>query len=283
MTRLLIEHRTGYDYLGRVSLSYNEARMTPLTDPQQVVLESTLKVSPSSAAVGTYRDYWGTRVTSFDVHVPHEHLEVTAVSTVEVSRLERVPGDGEILSWEDLGSPALSDGFADWLSQTDLSEPGDEVRELVAEATQGLNPHDSARAVFDWLRTQMDYVQGATGVQTSARDAWAERKGVCQDLAHVAIGALRGLGIPARYISGYLHPRRSAAVGETVAGQSHAWVEWYDGEWRGWDPTNSGPVGDFHVSVARGRDYRDVSPLKGILSGGGGSTLNVTVAITRLA
>ncbi|AUZ87164.1 transglutaminase family protein [Arthrobacter agilis] len=283
MTRLLIEHRTGYDYLRRVSLSYNEARMTPLTDPQQVVLESTLKVNPSSAAVATYRDYWGTRVTSFDVHVPHEHLEVTAVSTVEVSRSERVPGEDEILSWEHLAAPSLTDDFSDWLSQTPLSEPGEEVRKQVAAVTEGLNPHAAAHAVFDWLRAEMDYVQGATGVQTNARDAWAERKGVCQDLAHVAIGALRSLGVPARYISGYLHPRRSAGVGETVAGQSHAWVEWYDGEWRGWDPTNSGPVSDFHVSVARGRDYRDVSPLKGILSGGGGSTLNVRVAITRVA
>jgi transglutaminase-like putative cysteine protease len=283
MTRLLIEHRTGYDYRQRVSLSYNEARMTPLTDAQQVVLESTLKVNPSSAAVSTYRDYWGTRVTSFDVHAPHEHLEVTAVSTVEVSRQERVPGEDEVLSWQELGGDPLADEFADWLSQTALSEPGEEVRALVADLAQERNPHDAARAVFAWLRTEMDYVQGATGVQTSARDAWTERKGVCQDLAHVAIGALRSLGIPARYISGYLHPRRSAGIGETVAGQSHAWVEWYDGAWRGWDPTNSGPVSDFHVSVARGRDYRDVSPLKGILSGGGGSTLNVTVAITRVA
>lgn len=283
MTRLSIEHRTGYDYLRRVSLSYNEARMTPLTDPQQVVLESALKVTPSSAAVSTYRDYWGTRVTSFDVHVPHDHLEVTAVSTVEVSRLDRVPAEDEILSWQDLAQDSLADDFSDWLSQTALSEPGGEVRALVAEVAKDHNPHEAARAVFDWLGSQMDYVQGATGVQTNAQDAWAERKGVCQDLAHVAIGALRSLGIPARYISGYLHPRRSAGIGETVAGQSHAWVEWYDGEWRGWDPTNSGPVSDFHVSVARGRDYRDVSPLKGILSGGGGSTLNVTVAITRVA
>ncbi|WP_104118707.1 transglutaminase family protein [Arthrobacter sp. B1805] len=283
MTRLRIEHRTGYDYLRRVSLSYNEARMTPLTDPHQVVLESTLKVNPSSAAISSYRDYWGTRVTSFDVHVPHEHLELTAITTVEVSRTERVPGEDDILNWQDLASDSLTSEFSDWLSQTALSEPGEEVRALVADLAQERNPHEAARAVFSWLRTEMDYVQGATGVQTNAQDAWTERKGVCQDLAHVAIGALRSLGIPARYISGYLHPRRSAGIGETVAGQSHAWVEWYDGEWRGWDPTNSGPVSDFHVSVARGRDYRDVSPLKGILSGGGGSTLNVTVAITRVA
>lgn len=283
MTRLLIEHRTGYDYLRRVSLSYNEARMTPLTDSQQVVLESTITLNPSSASMATYRDYWGTRVTSFDVQVPHDRLEVSARTLVEVSRSERIPASEEVVSWEQLRSDDVVNDYADWLSDTHLTEPDAEVRELVRDVAASQDPHAAAHAIFDWLKGEMRYVQGVTGVQSNARDAWAERQGVCQDLAHVAIGALRSLGVPARYISGYLHPRRTAAVGEAVAGQSHAWVEWWDGEWRGWDPTNSGPVSDFHVSVARGRDYRDVSPLKGILSGGGGSTLNVTVEITRVA
>ncbi|WP_028278743.1 transglutaminase family protein [Arthrobacter sp. H5] len=283
MTRLLISHRTGYDYLRRVSLSYNEARMTPLTDSQQVVLESTVSVSPTSAAVATYRDYWGTRVTSFDVQVPHDRLEVTALTTVEVSRMDRIPSEDEIAGWDRLQSGEVTNEYADWLPQTALSEPGAEVRGQVRDLVDGRNPHEAAHAVFEWLKTEMQYVQGVTGVQSNARDAWQERQGVCQDLAHLAVGALRSLGLPARYISGYLHPRRGADIGESVAGQSHAWVEWWDGEWRGWDPTNSGPVSDFHVSVARGRDYRDVSPLKGILSGGGGSALNVTVDITRVA
>lgn len=283
MTRLLIEHRTGYDYLRRVSLSYNEARMTPLTDSQQVVLESTITISPSSASVATYRDYWGTRVTSFDVQVPHDRLEVSAQTTVEVSRTERLPTPDEIVTWEQLRSDDVLNDFADWIPDTSLTKSSPEMRDLARDAVDGRNPHAAAHAVFDWLNGEMQYVQGVTGVQSNAREAWAQRRGVCQDLAHIAIGSLRSLGIPARYISGYLHPRRSAAVGEAVAGQSHAWVEWWDGEWRGWDPTNSGPVSDFHVSVARGRDYRDVSPLKGILSGGGGSTLNVTVDITRVA
>ena len=123
-------------------------------------------------------------------------------------------------------------------------------------------------------------MKGSTGVTTNAEEAWTQRQGVCQDLAHLAIGALRSCGIPARYVSGYLHPRSTADLGETVAGQSHAWLEWWDGEWRSWDPTNHKPAGDFHVTVARGRDYRDVPPLKGILSGGGGSALSVTVEIT---
>lgn len=283
MTRLLITHRTGYNYVRKVTLSYNEARMTPLTDPQQVVLESTLKVSPSSAAVSTYKDYWGTRVTAFDMQSAHESLEVTAVTTVEVSRMERIPTDDEVVTWEQLRSDDVANEYGDWLPQTALTEPDPEVSAKALELVEGRSPHQTVHAIFAWIKEEMSYVQGVTGVQTNAKDAWESRKGVCQDLAHLAIGAFRSVGIPARYISGYLHPRSGAAVGEKVAGQSHAWVEWWDGEWRGWDPTNKGPVSDFHVSVARGRDYKDVSPLKGILSGGGGSTLNVTVEITRVA
>lgn len=283
MTRLRIEHRTVYQYPRRVTLSYNEARMTPVTDSQQVVLESAVKVLPGLASISQYRDYWGTRVTAFDMQMPHDHLEVSALMMVEVHRTERVPAPEEIVPWERMRSEEIRNEFSDWLPQSRLSEPGQEVRDRVRALADGANPHETAQAVFDWLRGEMSYVQGVTGVHSNAEEAWLERKGVCQDLAHVAIGALRSLGIPARYVSGYLHPRRSAEIGETVAGQSHAWLEWWDGEWRGWDPTNSGPISDFHVSVARGRDYRDVSPLKGILSGGGGSTLRVNADITRVA
>ncbi|NKX49190.1 transglutaminase family protein [Arthrobacter deserti] len=263
-------------------MSYNEARMTPVTDSQQVVLESTLKVSPAGAVLSSYRDYWGTRVTAFDMQIPHDFLEVRAVTTVEVHRSERVLPEEAITSWDHLaGEPALNE-FSDWLPQTLLSEPGDEVRKLVGAFAEGRNPHEAAHAVMAWMKGEMQYVKGVTGVQSNAGEVWNHRQGVCQDLAHLGIGALRSLGIPARYVSGYLHPRPDAAVGETVAGQSHAWLEWWDGQWQSWDPTNVGPVGDFHVSVARGRDYRDVPPLKGILSGGGGSKLSVEVDVTRI-
>ncbi|NKX53902.1 transglutaminase family protein [Arthrobacter mobilis] len=283
MTRLRIEHRTCYTYDRPVSVSYNEARMTPVTDAQQVVLESSVKVSPAGAVLSSYRDYWGTRVTAFDLQIPHDFLEVAAVSTVEVHRSGRVLPEEENVGWDGLGTDAVLDEFSDWLPQTPLSEPGAEVRKLVAGLVDGRGPHAAAHTVMDWMKGEMQYVKGVTGVQSNAEEVWNHRQGVCQDLAHLGIGALRSLGIPARYVSGYLHPRPEASVGETVAGQSHAWLEWWDGQWQGWDPTNAGPVGDFHVSVARGRDYRDVPPLKGILSGGGGSQLQVSVEVTRIA
>ncbi|MFI2562862.1 transglutaminase N-terminal domain-containing protein [Paenarthrobacter sp. NPDC089714] len=283
MTRLSIVHKTAYKYNRRVTLSYNEARMTPLTDGQQVVLESSLKVSPSQASVSTYRDYWGTRVTAFDMQMPHENLEVLATATVEVHRTERVANDDDIVGWDVIRSAKIQDEFSDWLPQSRLSGPGEEVLSLVPGVVEGKNPHEAALAVFSWMAGEMTYMKGTTGVTTNAEQAWTQRQGVCQDLAHLAIGSLRSCGIPARYVSGYIHPRSSADIGETVAGQSHAWLEWWDGEWRSWDPTNHKPAGDYHVTVAKGRDYRDVPPLKGILSGGGGSGLSVSVEITRLA
>lgn len=257
--------------------------MTPLTDGQQVVLEASLKVSPHQASVSTYRDYWGTRVTAFDMQMPHESLEVLATATVEVHRTERVATEDDIVGWDVIASEKVQDEFSDWLPQSRLSGPGEEVLEIVPDVVKGKNPHEAALAVFAWMAGEMTYMKGSTGVTTNAEQAWSQRQGVCQDLAHLAIGALRCSGIPARYVSGYIHPRSSADIGETVAGQSHAWLEWWDGEWRSWDPTNHKPAGDYHVTVARGRDYRDVPPLKGILSGGGGSGLSVSVEITRLA
>ena len=269
MTRLSIIHRTAYKYNKRVTLSYNEARMTPLTDPQQVVLESVLKVSPSQAAVSSYRDYWGTRVTAFDMQMPHDHLEVISNITVEVHRAEKIPAETDIAGWDVLASGETLNTYSDWLPQSQLSGPGEEVLGIIPGVVDGKNPHEAALAIFGWMRGEMTYMSGSTAVTTNAEEAWGQRQGVCQDLAHLAIGALRSCGIPARYVSGYLHPRSTADIGETVAGQSHH--------------SSHKPAGDYHVTVARGRDYRDVPPLKGILSGGGGSALSVSVEITRLA
>ena len=124
---------------------------------------------------------------------------------------------------------------------------------------------------------------GSTGVRTSAQEAWSLRKGVCQDIAHLTLGMLRAVGIPSRYVSGYLFPLAGGEVGDTVAGQSHAWVEWWCGDWVPFDPTNGVPIGARHVTVAHGRDYADVTPLKGVYHGAPSTGLGVTVEITRLA
>lgn len=284
MTRLHIEHTTTYSYGMPVTVSYNEARMTPQTDAQQVVLETDLSITPHSAAVSHYRDYWGTKVHTFDSHSPHDHLTVRASALVEVHRAERQHSPDELLDWEELRTSEHFEEFSDYLPQSKLSEPGEELRREAAAAAADRSPHEAAVALFEWLREEMEYQPGTTQVHYSAETSFAERRGVCQDLSHVGIGALRSLGIPARYVSGYIHPNPSAEIGTSVPGQSHAWLEWWDGRWHSWDPTNHKPAGDHHILVARGRDYSDVTPFKGILSGGGPkTTLDVKVTVTRHA
>jgi len=126
----------------------------------------------------------------------------------------------------------------------------------------------------------MTYQFGVTEVHSTAAEAWKEKKGVCQDITHLVLGALRSVGIPARYVSGYLHPSLEAVVGETVRGESHAWVEWFAGSFVGHDPTNDRDISDRHVIVGRGRDYTDVPPIRGVYDGPKTSEHRVDVHLT---
>ncbi|WP_282945763.1 transglutaminase family protein [Cellulomonas endometrii] len=278
-SRLHVVHTTSFRYTRPVTASYNEARMTPLPQPGQTVLDTRLDVQPHTWAY-EYRDYWGSAVTAFEVLAPHESLVVTAESRVEVS--ER-PGPRTAGDWATLRSPGLRDTLAEFLSDTATTQAPDEVAALAADAAAGLGPTDAALAICHAVRDEIEYVPGVTAVHTPAGEAWSARKGVCQDMAHLAAGALRSVGIPARYVSGYLHPQRDGEIGRTVVGESHAWVEWWAGEWVAYDPTNRVAVGEQHVALGRGRCYDDVPPLRGIFAGAGTQSLDVEVRITREA
>ncbi len=274
-----VVHSTSIAYDKGVAASYNLARMTPLTSAEQVVVHTRLDVSPKPWSQ-TYRDYWGTEVTAFEVLDRHSELTVTATSTVQVNR---VPPEPAGLPWAEMDAPRVVEDLCETLAVTDRVAPDDDLRERVAAlVAESAGPTAFAQAACRLVHDEMVYQSGSTKVHGHASHAWEARKGVCQDMAHVAIGALRSAGVPARYVSGYLHPRRDPQVGETVTGESHAWIEWWDGDWVGFDPTNDVVPGDRHIVVARGRDYADVSPLKGIFSGGHTSSMKVLVQVTRL-
>jgi transglutaminase-like putative cysteine protease len=277
--RLRVRHLTGFRYAADVMSSYNEARMTPLTDASQTTLDTRLVISPR-ATVSRYRDYWGSAVTAFDVHVPHTELTIEAHSVVET---HPVPYLAAPVGWDVLRDTRVRDAHIEYLTPTPHTAVDLEVCAAAREVAGDLPPQAAAREVATWLGSQVSYVTGATGVQTKAMEAWTERKGVCQDLAHLAVGMLRSLGIPARYVSGYLHTRPDAEIGSTVTGESHAWVQWWAGDWSSFDPTAGRPIGPEHVVVARGRDYWDVPPHKGVYSGPVGTALGVEVEVTRLA
>ncbi|KHK95746.1 transglutaminase [Microbacterium mangrovi] len=281
MKRLRIEHTTGFSYLGDVAASYNEARMLPGTTDSQFVLTSSLDIEPA-ATVHSFIDYFGTRVSSFDVLSPHSELRVVARSLVEV-RPRPIESTG--ITWERLAAEARRQvSTVEHLTQTDRTRPAAEVAEI-AQAIAGRreDPWQAARDICIAVGDAVEYVPGVTAVHTTAAEAWDARKGVCQDMAHIAVGALRAVGIPARYVSGYLHPSPDAQIDVPVTGESHAWVEWYTGQWQGFDPTNNSEIDDRHVLVGRGRDYNDVPPLRGVYSGSHKSHLNVEVTITREA
>lgn len=281
MKRLRIEHQTGFSYPGEVSASYNEARMLPNSTDSQFVLSSSLDIDPSTS-VNQYVDYFGTRVATFDVLSPHASLTISARSLVEVRPR---PLEHQDISWERLAVEATrSIETIEQFAQTARTAPHPEVAEIARSiAGQHSQPGAAAHAISMAIGDAMQYMHGITGVHSTAAEAWAERKGVCQDITHITLGALREVGIPARYVSGYLHPRADAEVGEAVVGESHAWVEWFAGEWQGYDPTNMLDIGDRHVLVGRGRDYNDVPPLRGVYAGPHKSQLHVKVTITREA
>ena len=278
--RLRIQHRTGYRYASPVVSSFNEVRMTPVDDDGQVLISHELRVEPR-AAVLVYTDYWGAKVESFDTHEPHDVLEVIATSTVDTAgRYLQAPG----ATWEALADEKVLDRWCEYLvtsSYVDDAREDPSRAHLVDELRRQATPGDAVRLCDEMVRDRLSYASGSTDVSTTASQAWAAGSGVCQDFTHAMLSLLRSSGIPARYVSGYLHVEEDA-LGETVRGESHAWVEVWNGGWEGLDPTNDRTVGAAHVLVARGRDYADVPPLKGIYAGGASQGLGVDVEITQL-
>ncbi|MGN7948375.1 transglutaminase family protein [Microbacterium sp. 22215] len=280
MSRLRIVHRTGFRYEQPATASYNEARMLPHSRDGQFVLQATLDISPT-ATQHSYADYWDTRVSTFEVLTRHQELSVTATSVVDVRPSPHAVAG---IDWDELAARIpQSLTLAECVTQTPATDPDEEMRDLALRIeAEGGGVDETAFEICKTVGEAMEYRSGVTGVSSTARDAWPTRSGVCQDIAHVALGVLRAAGIPARYVSGYLHPDPTAAIGQSVTGESHAWVEWYSGEWRGYDPTNLVEVGESHVYVGHGRDYADVAPLRGVYAGPSASELFVSVEITRL-
>ncbi|MBV9516246.1 MAG: transglutaminase family protein [Mycobacteriaceae bacterium] len=279
MWRLRVVHSTGYAYKSPATASFNEARLTPRSDNRQNVILSRVETVPATRSY-RYLDYWGTAVTAFDLHAPHTELEVTASSVVETDKSEPPT---EKVTWDELLSEAVLDKYGEVLGATHYVPHSRRLRRVGARIAKYHDPQDAVIAAAEWVNSELDYVPGTTGVHSSALDALREGKGVCQDFAHLTLAVLRSLGIPSRYVSGYLHPQRKAPVGETVEGQSHAWIQAWTGSWWNFDPTNDKEINEQYVSVGVGRDYADVTPLKGIYSGGGSTDLDVVVEITRLA
>ena len=277
--RLAIEHRTGFEYEGEVVASYNEARITPCSAHGQLLFDHVVTTDPPAPVFASV-DYWGTRVHSFDVHVPHQRLDVVGRSLVETAAARPRP---DPIDWDTLERPGTTDELCEYLAPSAMTSPDETIASLAASLRARTSPQAMIDATVAWVRDNIRYERGVTSVETPATGVLATNRGVCQDFAHLTIALLRCAGIPARYVSGYLYPADDAPVGQTVAGESHAWVEAWAGEWWPVDPTNGSGVGHHHARVASGRDYHDVAPLRGIVHGSPSKSLIVSVELTRVA
>lgn len=273
---LSIRHHTGFNYDGLSKASYNEARMTPRSLSTQQVQSTKIAVRPV-IPLSSHVDYFGTVVTAFDIQETHPKLEVEGSSQVEswAATLETP------LGWGDLRSERLTDRFSEFLLPTHRTTLVGAVKDDIDAWQKLADVHECVEAASSFVRGEVSYVPGATTVSATAQEAWDRRKGVCQDITHVTIGLLRAMGIPARYVSGYLYPATEPVIDDVVEGQSHAWVEYFAGSWTGIDPTNGIRETERHIIVGYGRDYDDVPPLKGIYQGPESTQLGVVVEIRR--
>jgi transglutaminase-like putative cysteine protease len=280
-----VVHTTEYAYSDKVSVSHHLARLSPRARPNQSCLRHTLEFDPEPAVQSSHTDYFGNPTTFVAMQGAHTQLTVRARSTVTVAA-KPLPVFAETCPWDEIAAdPALPLDALEALSgpfrikpefrayAATSFPPGRPVLEAVAELTERIY----ADFTFD---------PKATTVATSLADVFRLRRGVCQDFTRVEIACLRSLGLPARYISGYLEtappPGKPRRVG---ADASHAWLAVYckDAGWIDVDPTNNLLPSNGHVTLAWGRDYGDVSPIRGVILGGGEHTLRVNVDVVRVA
>ena len=280
--KLQVYHRTHHAYAAPVRDSHNEARLQPADNALQSRLSFLLTVQPPPR-LSHHFDFYLNCVHSIDVSSPHQELTVEAVSIVSTHEPTLLPADAAPVPWSALATCARLPDCYDFLQPSTYVEIGPAAGTLALDVAAGRSDAwQVALAVMRYIHTGFVYLPAVTHVHTTMQEALRLRSGVCQDFAHVMIGLCRALGIPARYVSGYLYNGPADQLKGTQA--SHAWVEVFlpGLGWRGLDPTNDQQTNARYVTIASGRDYADVSPLRGTYRGTAQRKLSVDVHVTCL-
>jgi transglutaminase-like putative cysteine protease len=290
--RYSVKHLTRYAYGAPVDLGYHLLRLVPPTTeaPQrrQRLVEHAIAIVPEPVSLAGFADHFGNQVRHVAIEKRHESFsaELDAVVEVEAGALA-----GQGPAWDAIADAIRDDGFpaetavAEFAFASPLAGDDPAAREFAAESFAAERP--VAEAVADLTRRinrAFGYVPGATTVTTPVAEVMQTKRGVCQDFAHVMIAGLRAHGLPARYVSGYIRTTPPpGAEARRGADASHAWVSVWCGAELGWvefDPTNDLLVGEEHIVLAYGRDFSDVSPLRGVILGGGAHAVDVAVTVT---
>jgi transglutaminase-like putative cysteine protease len=287
--RYRVRHETRYEYLWSAAACTNLLHLRPRNDFRQRVTQFRLVVTPEPAAINAWDDAFGNPTHYIEVHRSHKVLSLLAESDVLVEPV-MAPIEGKLLG-DKLSDRLRSDRHPTWIDAYRYCFPSPRLAwsaDVGAFAASSFGKNRPVRdAVLEWMQRVHDgwkYDPNATHVHTTVDEVFRDRRGVCQDLAHLCIAGLRAQGLAARYCSGYLRtvppPGRPRLIG---ADASHAWISVFLGtQWWDLDPTNNCPVGTDHVLVARGRDYGDVAPVLGFAAGGGKHQLFVGVDVEPL-
>lgn len=276
-------HTTTYLYSDPVSICHTEVHLAPRDCPHQRLISHELSIAPEPAFIATRRDYFGNEITIFTIQEPHETLSITARNEIEL-RPEEPPAAALTPRWEQAAKEVRTAGTdelfraSEFLYRSPFVKPG---ADCAAYGRLSFTPGrplleaglDLCRRIFSDFR----YDPRATTISTPVEEVLAKRTGVCQDFAHLMICCARSLGLPARYISGYLRSDSKTLGGEA----SHAWCAIFCPEfgWLEFDPTNNVMPSRNHVTVAHGRDYSDVAPVVGVALGGGEQVIHVSVSV----
>ena len=293
-----ITHITKYDYTDKVSLSYSEARLMPRNCKNQQVISSTLDIEPYAADFRIREDFFGNHVAYFSMQQAHNVFTITAVSEVQ---LQENPAQLDFYlghSWEEVRNMlAQKQYFSPQSAETmdarqyTLDSPLVAVTAELAEYaqpsfTQGRSITDAVNDLMQRIYTDFTFDPDFTTLATPLATVLEHRRGVCQDFAHLAIGCLRSVGLAARYVSGYIETLPPAGEAKLIgADASHAWFSVYVPEqgWIDFDPTNNQMPNTQHITLGWGRDYADITPLKGVIFGGQHHELDVSVHVECLA
>lgn len=279
-----IRHMTRFRYSEPVSQSFMELRMQPRSDTFQRCLSFRVAIHPK-ARTRTYGDYLGNTVHHFDIPGQHKQLTIAAEALVEMRDFDDLPESLPPESWQALDTLAHTDYDmvlpSPFTHSTELLEAL--ARELRVERRD--DPMSLLRELNTAIFKAFDYELNSTKVDSPIDDALTSRQGVCQDFSHIMIALVRGLGIPARYVSGYLFQRKANnRIYRSAEDASHAWVEALLPQvgWVGFDPTNNVICGARHIRVAIGRDYSDVPPTRGVFKGSADTELSVGVQVSEV-
>lgn len=286
-----VTHKTTYKYFEPVSLCYNVLRLTPRDTALQSCSSVSMKILPQPDSMREYNDFFGNKVTYFSIEKEHEELSVTVRSEIEkktaVAKEIGLYGNITIEKIkEQLAENKLDGGdVGQYIFETPMTSSNSEIGAYAKISFQpGRSMLEATTDLMRRIHTDFKFTPGFTTVSTLPEVVMRERKGVCQDFAHLAISCIRSIGLPVRYVSGYIETIPPPGVEKlTGVDASHAWFSVYipNVGWLDFDPTNNVVPGDQHITIGWGRDYADIAPLRGILLSSGKHSLAVSVDVSR--